>query len=133
MENLLRRNTELWQEIAERNLQIEHWLLDCVYTSQPSVSRKKVEELKTLYRSRTRVAPPTGFIDPNNPDRVVIFDGNTRTMAMTELITQEGYIATDWGLLPGEQAYEHDGEIYLPYSYSYDHSHQYAGLPATAF
>lgn len=34
-------------------------------------------------------------------------------MAMTELITQEGYIATDWGLLPGEQAYKHDGEIYI--------------------
>lgn len=114
MDKLVQRNIELWNDIEVLGYRIDQFPIRCLHTNQQSVPAGEVEKIKTLYRSRlVRVAPPTAFICPDDPEKIIIFDGNKRTTAMLDLIRDEGYISTDKGLYPAEEAYAQDCGIYI--------------------
>lgn len=113
MDNLLHRNGILWGQIENEGYRIEQFLVNNVYTTQPSVYKDELEAILELYRGRkVRVAPPTAFI-LEGQDKVVIFDGNKRALAMLKLVQEEGYVSTDKGLYPSHEAFQMDCGIYL--------------------
>jgi hypothetical protein len=91
-------NDENWATIEKEEYGIEIWPSSMVYTYQEDIERQKVEEIKQLYRSREIFLAPPTVKWSDDETKLIVIDGNHRAVAMHELVTQEGYVATFFGL-----------------------------------
>lgn len=98
----------------ERNrYEIEIFPYSWIYTYQENIDRNKVEEIKTLYRSRDIFLAPPTVKWSDDETKLIIIDGNHRAVAMYELLTQEDYVATMFGLYKKDELGIDCGE-YIP-------------------
>ncbi|MBD3280042.1 hypothetical protein GF389_00775 [Candidatus Dojkabacteria bacterium] len=92
----------------------EWFLADHIVTNQQYVQRPTVDYYKEQYRTFAHVALPTFF---DHEEHYIVEDGHHRLLAQKELQQREGYIVTDYGLLPSDHKLILNGAatpVYIP-------------------